>query len=113
MKRLVPLVIALFLASSVSPVLATNHKHKGTKHKIAKREWNDQVRINRGVKSGQLTGKERTRLQNKQNTIWAEREQAAADGKITKHERTDIRHDQERLRQDIHQKKHNKRQVYQ
>jgi hypothetical protein len=105
MKRLVPLVIAAFLASSVSPVLATNQK-------IRKRQYKQQVRINRGVKSGRLTGKERTRLQNQQNLIGVERAQATADGKMTRRERTDIRHDQNRLSKDIRHKKHNKKRVY-
>jgi hypothetical protein len=106
MKRLVPLVIAAFLASSLSPVLAANQK-------IRKRQYREQVHINRGVQSGKLTGKERTRLQNQQAQINAERTQALADGRMTKRERTDIRHDQKRLRKDIHHKKHNKRRVYQ
>jgi hypothetical protein len=106
MKRFVPLVIAAFLASSVSPVLATNQK-------IRKRQYREQVRIDRGVKSGQLTGKERARLQNQSNMINAERNQALADGRMTKRERTDIRHDQKRLRKDIKHKKHNKRRIYQ
>jgi hypothetical protein len=106
MKRLVPLVIAAFLACSVSPVLATNQK-------IRKRQYKEQVRINRGVKSGQLTGKERTRLQNQSNLINVERTQALSDGKMTQRERTDIRHDQNRLNKDIRHKKHNQRRVYQ
>src|SRR5262245_47672490 len=109
MKRLVPivpLVMAAFLASSVSPVLATHHK-------IRHREYKEQARINRGVQNGRLTGKERTRLQNQQNLIGVERTQALADGKMTKRERTDIRHDQNRLSKDIRHKKHNKRRVYQ
>jgi len=106
MKRLVPLVLAAFLASSVSPVLAANQK-------IRKRQYKEQARINRGVQSGKLTGKERGRLQNQSNQINAERTQALADGKMTKRERTDIRHDQKRLNKDIKHKMHNKRRVYQ
>jgi hypothetical protein len=106
MKRLVPLVIAAFLASSVSPVLATN---QNIRHRQAK----EQKRINRGVKSGRLTPKETSRLKNEQNLIGIERSQAMLDGKMSKRERTDIRHDQNRLSKDIRHKKHNKRRVYQ
>ena len=106
MKRLVPLVIAAFLASSFSPVLAAEQK-------IRKRQYREQVHINRGVKNGQITPKERSRLQNEQAQINSERTQALADGRMTKRERTDIRHDQKRLKQDIHHKRHNKRRVYQ
>jgi len=108
MKRLVPLVLAAFLASSVSPVLATTNHHK-----VRKRQYKEQARINRGVQSGQLTGKERARLQNQSNMINEERTQALADGRMTKRERADIRHDQSRLNKDIKHKKHNKRRVYQ
>jgi hypothetical protein len=107
MKRLVPLVIAAFLASSVSPVLAT------TNHHIRKRQTKQQTRINRGVKSGRLTPKETSRLRNEQNLVGIERSQAMLDGKMTKRERTDIRHDQNRLNKDIRKKKHNQRRVYQ
>jgi len=105
MKRLVPLVIAACLASSISPVLAADQK-------ISKRQHKEQVRINKGVKSGQLTGKERARLQNQENLIKIEHAQAMSDGKMTQRERTDIRHDQNRLNKDIKHKKHNVKRVY-
>ena len=106
MKRLVTLMIAAGLASSISPVLAGDQK-------VSKRQHKEQVRINQGVKSGQLTGKERTRLQNEENLIKIEHAQAMSDGKMTKRERTDIRHDQNRLNKDIKHKKHNVKRVYQ
>jgi hypothetical protein len=99
-------VIAAFLASGVPPVLATSHH-------IRHRQAKQQKRINKGVKSGRLTPKEASRLKNEQNLVGIERSQAMLDGKMTKRERTDIRHDQNRLNQDIRHKKHNKRRVYQ
>jgi hypothetical protein len=75
---------------------------------IKKHEQREQHRIDQGEKSGRLTPKESERLQNQQEVIDKERQDAGADGKITKRERRDIRHDQKRLNQDIHHKKHNK-----
>jgi hypothetical protein len=75
---------------------------------IKKHEQREQRRIDQGEKSGRLTTKESERLQNQQEVIEKERQDAGADGKITKRERRDIRHDQKRLNQDIHHKKHNK-----
>jgi hypothetical protein len=104
MKRLIPLVIAAFLAAGTSPVLAKS---------IRKRQAQQEHRIERGIKTGKLTGKETTRLRNQQNLIKVERAQALQDGRMTRRERTDIRHDQKRLSKDIRHKKHNKRRVYQ
>lgn len=74
---------------------------------IKKHEQKEQHRIDKGVQSGKLTPKEATRLENQQKIIEQERDQAAADGKVSKRERQDIRHDQKRLSHDIHKKKYN------
>jgi hypothetical protein len=104
MKRLIPLVIAAFLAASVSPGFATS---------IRKRQAKQEHRIERGIRKGKLTGKETKRLRNQQALISVERAQALQDGKMSRRERTDIRHDQNRLSKDIRHKKHNARRVYQ
>jgi hypothetical protein len=79
---------------------------------IKKHEAKEAKRINRGVKKGQLTPKETQRLLNQQITIESERRQAMADGKMTKREHADIRHDQKRLSHDIHTKRHNKKRAH-
>ena len=93
------LVLAAALAT---PSIATIKKHEA-------REAN---RINKGVKRGQLTQKETQHLLNQQVTIEQERRRAMADGKMTKREHKDIRHDQKRLSKDIHYKRHNKKRAY-
>jgi len=92
-------------AALVSPAMAEHHH-------VLKREQREANRINKGMKRGQLTTKERNRLLNQQGTIDSERRQAMADGKMTKRERQDIRHDQNRLSHDIHNKRHNKKRAF-
>jgi hypothetical protein len=104
MHRFIPLIVAVFLAVSMAP---------GHAKTIKKREANQANRINQGVKRGQLTSKETTRLLHEQSQVEMERRQAMSDGKMTKGERKDIRHDQNRLGKDIHRKRHNKKRVYQ
>lgn len=79
---------------------------------IQKHHANEQRRINQGVHKGQLTGKEAHRLQNQQGVIDAERRQARDDGRITRPERRDIRHDQKRLSKDIRHKRHNNKHAH-
>src|SRR5262245_58361026 len=67
-----------------------------------------QKRIEKGVESGRLTPKEANRLENQQQNIHDERARALEDGKITKGERREIRHDQRKADNAIHHKKHNK-----
>ena len=68
---------------------------------------NQERRIENGEKSGKLTPKEATRLQNEQQTIHDETQRAREDGKITRGERHEIRHDQRAASRDIRHKKHN------
>jgi hypothetical protein len=104
MIRVVTTMCCLALSAAlVSPAMAGH---------IKKREQREANRIYKGMKSGQLTTKERNRLLNQQSTIDQERRQAMADGKMTKRERKDIRHDQNRLSHDIYNKRHNKKRAH-
>ena len=104
MRTLTSLVIALFLATAVSPVLATS---------VPKRQQKQERRIDRGIKNGKITPKEASRLRDQQAIIMAERLQAQKDGKITGRERAQEQHDLNVLNKDIYRKKHNQRRVYQ
>src|SRR5262249_30160429 len=104
MRILTSLVVALFLATGMSPVLATS---------VPKREKKQERRIERGIKHGKITPKEAQRLRDQQATISVERELAKKDGKITGRERAQEQHDLNALSKDIHRKKYNKRRVYQ
>ena len=104
MRTLTSLVIALFLATGVLPVLATS---------VPKRERKQNHRIERGIKNGKITPKEAQRLRDQQLDIALERKQAERDGKVTGRERAQEQHDLNVLNKDIYRKKHNKRRVYQ
>lgn len=79
------------------------------KRPIAKHEQRQEGRIEQGVNSGKLTDKEAERLENQQEIIENERENAAEDGKVTRGERREIRHDQRKASNAIRRKKHNER----
>jgi hypothetical protein len=104
MRILASIVVMLFLATGVSPVLATS---------VPKRQKKQEHRIERGVKNGKITPKEAQRLRDQQATISVERALDKKDGKITGRERADEQHDLNRLNKDIYRKKHNDRRVYQ
>ncbi|MGZ3726767.1 MAG: hypothetical protein ACXWQQ_13250 [Pseudobdellovibrio sp.] len=76
---------------------------------IEKREQEQQNRIQQGVKSGELKGKEAQRLENEQTKIKGMEDKAEADGKIAKKEMRRIEKAQDRASKDIYKKKHNKR----
>ena len=76
---------------------------------IKDREARQQKRIEQGVKSGQLTAGETTRLEKEQGKIEADREKALADGKMTKKEKAKLTREQNRASRDIYRLKHNAR----
>lgn len=76
---------------------------------IHKRERRQEARIERGVHSGRVTPREAQRLEGEQQTIHDERARALADGRVTRGERREIRHDQRAASRDIYRKKHNAR----
>ena len=104
MRILTSLVVALFLATSMSAVLATS---------VPKRQQKQERRIERGIKNGKITPKEAQHLRDQQATISVERELAKREGKITPRERAEEQHDLNALNKDIYRKKHNQRRVYQ
>ena len=79
---------------------------------IQKKAQHEENRIEKGKASGRLTPKETERLENQQEIIDQERAQAAEDGKVSKRERRDIKHDQKRLSKDIHRQKHDNQRVH-
>jgi hypothetical protein len=106
MMRIATTICCIALSAAlVAPAMAEHHH-------IKKREQREATRINKGTQRGQLTMKERNRLLNQQADIDLERRQAMADGNMTKRERKDIRHDQNRLSHDIYNKRHNKKRAY-
>jgi hypothetical protein len=74
--------------------------------RIDQREANQEKRIQQGVKSGQLTGRETARLQGEQARIERAEARAKADGKVTPKEREHITKMQNHASRDIAREKH-------
>ncbi len=66
-------------------------------------------RINQGIGSRELTGRETRILAMQQRDIHQDKKEARADGKITVAERKHIRKDEKRANHSIYRKKHNAR----
>ncbi len=76
--------------------------------KIDKREANQAARIDQGVASGALTGKEAARLENGQARVAAAEANAKADGTVTKQERRKLTHMENKQSRHIKRQKHDK-----
>ncbi len=74
---------------------------------VAEREENQQERIAKGIKSGQLTAQEAAHLEKGEAKLEAERQKALSDGKMTGHEKKKLMHHQNKLSHKIHHLKHN------
>ncbi|MDO8789998.1 MAG: hypothetical protein Q7J42_18130 [Sulfuritalea sp.] len=100
MKRTSSLLIAV-LAAFALPVLAQTATPK-----VDQRQANQQQRIDQGVTSGALTGKEAARLEKGQERIQTMEDKAKADGKVTPKERERLKQAQNKQSQQIVQEKH-------
>ncbi len=74
---------------------------------VKNRQINQQVRIHQGAKSGELTKTELIQLQKQQTHINRTKKAARADGVVTKKERAQIHHKQNKANANIYRKKHN------
>lgn len=75
---------------------------------VDRRERRQQARIQEGVKSGELTGKEAAKLEAQQGKIRKDEMKAKADGTISPAERMKLKREQNRANKKIYKKKHNK-----
>jgi hypothetical protein len=76
---------------------------------ITHRQHNQDKRINRGVRSGELTRNEARHLRTDENRISRDKRMAKADGRITRAERTHLRREENRTSRAIYRDKHNNR----
>ena len=78
-----------------------------TKTPVAtERQKNQQKRIGKGVKNGQLTAKETAALEKEQKKIQADKKAAKADGTVTPEERAQIQKEQNKASKKIYREKH-------
>jgi hypothetical protein len=85
-----------------------NTAHYGN-NPVGQRRENQQDRIANGVRSGQLTAGETTKLENQQRAITKQvsADRAANGGKLTAGEKTQVNHEQNQASRNIYRKKHN------
>lgn len=102
MKSASTLLIAVLTAFAL-PVLAQTNTPN-----IDQRQANQQQRIDQGVKSGQLTGKEAARLEKGQEHVQKVEDKAKADGVVTKKERARIQHAENVQSRHIAKQKHDR-----
>ena len=95
-------IVAIALAAVVIPVFAQSAATPG----IDKRQANQEKRIQQGVDSGALTGKEANRLENREAKIEKDKVAAQADGKVTAAERRKLTREQNHASRAIHREKH-------
>jgi Skp family chaperone for outer membrane proteins len=100
--------IALALAAFMIPVFAQTPpaRDPAATPGIDKRQAMQQKRIDEGVKSGALTGREAERLQKREAKIEADKQAAKADGKVTAAERKKLNRELDSTSRAIHHQKH-------
>ena len=98
-------------ASNRANFASENHGRPGTAamSRVNTREANQQRRIANGVKSGQLTPRETSHLENREANINREvhNDRAANGGKLTTQERAQVNHQQNNVSKQISNDKHN------
>jgi hypothetical protein len=104
------LIIAAVLTSLISATaFAQAPAAVGTNTpKIDQREANQAARIDQGVASGALTGKEAARLENGQARVATAEANAKVDGTVTRQERKKLRHMENKQSRHIKHQKHDK-----
>lgn len=101
------IIITAALAAFASTAYAQTQDPAATPG-IDKRQEVQQKRIDKGVESGQLNGRETKRLEHHQGHIQNMETKAKADGTVTKNERARIHHAQDQESRNIHREKHDR-----
>ncbi len=74
--------------------------------RVARRQVQQQVRIKEGAKSGELTPREKRRLERQQAKIAVDKARAKSDGVVTQAERRKLTREQNRASRRIYREKH-------
>ncbi len=102
------LLLSAFVLSLAGTAFAQSASPQGSASmpRVEKRQERQQQRIDQGVASGSLTGKEAQRLQSQQTRIEAAENRAQADGKVTRKERAAMEARQDKASRRIAKQKH-------
>lgn len=98
-------ILAIALLFCIGIVGTTNAQT--TKKKVNKTQKKQIQRIQHGRTCGTLTKKETKQLAKQQKHIQKTKRKAAADGKVTRRERKEIKNKQQKASANIYRKKHN------
>jgi len=99
---------AKFAVASLFAVLALPVLAQTATPGVDQRQINQQQRIDQGVKSGQLTPKEATRLEKGQEHVQKVEDKVKADGKVTPKERARLQQAQDVQSRQIAKQKHDR-----
>lgn len=113
-RRALIFAAALVVLGAPGAFAQTNNNPAPNKPTIQQRKENQQARIAQGVKSGQLTPRETSKLERQQRSInHEERNMRKADnGHLTKADRSALNRRQNRASRNIYDKKHNAKRGY-
>lgn len=100
-------VIALMIATLPAAALAQSSDANATA-RIDQRQAEQQKRIEQGVQSGRLTGKEAEKLEHGQQHVQKMEDRALKDGVMTRKEARRIEHAQDQQSRKIHREKHDR-----
>jgi hypothetical protein len=98
-----PKIVAALFAAVALPVAAQTSTPR-----VDARQANQEARIQQGVATGQLTGKEAARLERGQARVEAREAKAKADGTVTRKERAKLAKAQDKQSRKIRKQKHDK-----
>lgn len=101
-----PMSFSLVLASMAALVLPLSAQARPHDPGINARQHHQQQRIGQGFRSGELTRGETRRLAGEQRHIRREERRYMSDGRLSRGERADLRHDQNRAGRHIYNEKH-------
>jgi hypothetical protein len=109
MKTASSLLIAI-LATVALPVLAQTARDPAATPRVDQRQINQEQRIDQGVASGALTGREAARLDRGQERVERIEDRAKADGTVTARERVRLEAAQDQQSRKIYRQKHDRQQ---
>ncbi len=110
MKKVFSILMIASFSLLISAVSFAQDPAPGTKTPVIRgRQAEQQRRIRKGVRSGELTRGEVKTVQQTQREINQEKREARSDGTVTGAERKEILKDQNKASRQIYRKKHNNR----
>lgn len=103
MKRIVSTLLSITFVLALGITVSAQQTPS-----VDRREHRQQRRINQGVRSGSLSGREAARMERQQARTRRLEAKAKADGKVTRRERARLQHRENRTSRRIYRQKHDR-----